>query len=799
MEFLASTLAVLNRDALKAEQVKLLVNFFCSLFSSDHKAGIAASAKAIKHLTDMKMFSPPIGNDIIEGVSKLGDDFKLQAPATRLAIYQLILKLLQDDSVSSDLGYRHGDTCGFMTGLLKLCSSERDPNNLMKWFEILKIFLQKFSSSDDVTWEVFKTFYAYFPITLRAAATSSGITPEDLKTALRSCFSAHHRLASHAIPYLLAKLDQGDAVTVTVKVDVLQTLQACVTLYENPKQSVVPYADQIWSALKYEVRKGEVEETIEATLKVIQSLPARMEEDDLRLFFNTAWRDLAEDIASEKYALQAARLLVATFRETPKAFSMVAPALAHVKTTVLSTQSASHQQDLLTLLNWVLTARSNLIANHAFDQSLVNPLKDELFGDTFFQEIYLPLWKALSDRPYPERMDIFPKLMEGMATLVNQKSYEIEAHRLVTDPVCRDIFNMISEVVIVYPLQSRRFINTSQEAAGDKIPDYALRFLASSALGKAMPQYPQGFRQILSTYVESVKKLYHKRCRFSNFVYEIKNVGESLCDIAYSKESKTSLTLSDSITLIHAFLDGFFWMLASDAEPKYWSAFISTMNLAVTRSLETIAARFTQSEVKPKPLCKEEYGKLIVAYDQILQMQHEKGIADSVAQTTMALYASGFDDHQQLLGYNLCLVEKIYARFTDIYTVPNISGGRGWIVGLHNDFITPDWKLAAQQDITLHQVAQLATSVVRVLSEEEQKSLMLDQEGFRLLSTGSQPFDSIRDGEKAAETMAEITPLHRYRTAPLSMGILQGIYPGAVDREVSTINSICTRMLSDCT
>ena len=87
LEFLASTLTALERQTLKADQVQLLVNFFCSLFSSDHKAGITASAKALRELTTMKMFKPAIGNDIIEGVCKLGGDFRLQAPATRLEIY----------------------------------------------------------------------------------------------------------------------------------------------------------------------------------------------------------------------------------------------------------------------------------------------------------------------------------------------------------------------------------------------------------------------------------------------------------------------------------------------------------------------------------------------------------------------------------------------------------------------------------------------------------------------------------------------------------------------------------------
>jgi DNA repair/transcription protein MET18/MMS19 len=65
---------------------------------------------------------------------------------------------------------------------------------------------------------VFKAFSNYFPITLRESTTPIGITPEDLKVALRKCFSAHHRLARLAFPYLIQRLDQGDSMKVTVKV-----------------------------------------------------------------------------------------------------------------------------------------------------------------------------------------------------------------------------------------------------------------------------------------------------------------------------------------------------------------------------------------------------------------------------------------------------------------------------------------------------------------------------------------------------------------------------------------------------
>ncbi|RYP56919.1 hypothetical protein DL769_009826 [Monosporascus sp. CRB-8-3] len=613
LDFLASTLGALKRDTLKADQVQLLISFFCSLFSSDHKAGITASAKALRQLTSMKMFKPPMGNDIIEGVCKLGDDFKLQTPATRLEIYQLVLGLLQDPSVANDLEYRHGSTCGFMTGLLDLCRNERDPNNLIKWFGTLKTFLQTFSPSPEVTSEVFKTFSAYFPISLRASATPSGITADDLKGAVRACFSAHHRLAGQAIPFLIGKLDQGDAVTVTVKVDILQTLDACLNQYTHPKQSVIPYADQIWSSLKYEVRNGEVSDTVEATLKAISSLTRRLDEDDLRSFFNNAWRDLAEDISSPTYTAQAGRLLVAIVGASVNSFSMITPALSHIQTTIKTSKSATHRRDLLALLNSILLVRSHLVSNEGVSQSLENPLKDQLFGDSLFFDVHLPLWKEIPTSYTPaEQVEMLSKVMEGLATLVGQQSYGAEPRRLLSDSTCAHIFNLLSEPSITYPLKGERFIGTNLPAV-----DEQLRDSASSALKKAVPLYPQGFQQLLLQYLASI--------------------------------------------------------------------------------------------LRPRG--------------------YEQGEAEVIMKDIGNLSLPNTAEYQQLL------------------------------VGL------------------------LAASIVRVLDEDEQKALQIDQEAFVFFRGDDQTTDGTRLREEILGRATGFSPLHEYRIAPLSMGILQGLFPGALNHD----------------
>lgn len=205
-------------DLLKQNTVLRLIGFFGSMFSYDHKAGITASAKALRQLYAMTGFKPEMGIRIIDDVCKIKEDFRLQTAVTRLEIYELFLSLIQDAAVSSELQHKYGSSCGFVVDLLQLCQHERDPRNLIVWFKILAILIKDYAPSPEVTEEIFKAFSAYFPISLRSSTTHIGITAEDLKEAVRNCFSVHQRLAALAFPFLIQKLDQGDAITVAVKV-----------------------------------------------------------------------------------------------------------------------------------------------------------------------------------------------------------------------------------------------------------------------------------------------------------------------------------------------------------------------------------------------------------------------------------------------------------------------------------------------------------------------------------------------------------------------------------------------------
>lgn len=211
----------MDKDLLRADQVELLIGFFGSMFSNDHKAGITPAVAALKQLATAKNFRPTMGVKIVEDVSKMKEDFRLQTAATRLEAYQLLLRLVQDQDVAGELQHKYGAPSGFVMDLLAMCQAERDPKNLMVWFKIIKTLVGEYSPSADVTEEVFKAFSNYFPITLRESTTPIGVTPEELKSSLRECFSAHGRLAPLTFPYLIQRLDQGDSMKVTVKVRAL--------------------------------------------------------------------------------------------------------------------------------------------------------------------------------------------------------------------------------------------------------------------------------------------------------------------------------------------------------------------------------------------------------------------------------------------------------------------------------------------------------------------------------------------------------------------------------------------------
>lgn len=770
LDFLASTLEVLDRDTLRADQVKLLATFFGSLFSSDHRAGVAASAKALRQLTQMKGFQPALAKDIIQSISKLGDDFKLQTPSTRLEIFELFNFFFTDAKVVGELAKAHGEDSSFIDRLLDLCRNERDPNNLMIWFSILKTFIQTFSPSREMSQAVFKAFSAYYPISLRASTTPNGITADDLKRSLRACFSADHHLADLAIPFLIGKLDQGDAVTVAVRVDILQTIEACIAQYAEPQKSVVPYADSIWTSLKYEVRNGEVADTVEATLRTIAALTRRLDGKDLASFFYSAWQDLSDDLTNPQYLTSAGRLLVAISGASVASFDLAtSQSMPLLQSTIKSEKSAGQQQDLLTIINSLLLVRVHL--EHPAGRSDEPSSSDALFGDWLFTDVHQRLWEdnLAIEATSNEKNALYKKLMDGMASLVAQRTSVDSTERLCTDSTCELILGYLSKPAIICLLTSTPFF---ADASADTTQE-VLRESAAAALTTAVPHFPEGFQQVLLTFLSTIDSALSAGETARSLPRNIQAASTTLSSIVCSESASEPTIFSTGRVFTYTLLQGLSIVLedqtqSGPSKEELVSAFISSIHLSAEKILKALA-RSPAVQSQSQAITKESFTQFQAAVANSVASPDIK-TPDSLRWPETSFDASSH--YTQLLVFYLAIVRRLYIRFTRVES-PSTDGGSAELrVGLSSE---AQAFTAKNQDIYLHHLGLLAASVVRALSQEEQVALSLDKEAFIL-------FQDVSGTNADVKTFS---PFDEFRTVPLVMGILEGLYPAAIEEQVS--------------
>lgn len=142
------------------------------------------------------------------------DDFTKQLAKTRAEIFQLCRTLLSGGLTEARQRRDH------LPKILSLALRERDPTNLLFWFQTLSGIIYGSKLSANIADSLFESLSPFFPISIRESTVSSRQVPEKvLKEALRSCLASNGQLAHRVIPFLLGKLDDGTAsMTVSVKV-----------------------------------------------------------------------------------------------------------------------------------------------------------------------------------------------------------------------------------------------------------------------------------------------------------------------------------------------------------------------------------------------------------------------------------------------------------------------------------------------------------------------------------------------------------------------------------------------------
>ncbi|RCI13803.1 hypothetical protein L249_8022 [Ophiocordyceps polyrhachis-furcata BCC 54312] len=521
LDFLSRTLLFLDQDILKPSQgmlavppsltlhqpnylsspVNLLVAFFGAMFDVDHKAGIMASATALSRIITMKSFQPSSGRNIIQMVCALNDDFPRQAAKTRLVVYKLLRSLITDAAVARDLQSNEGDGA-FMGRLVRLCQNERDPECLMVWLDTLRFVAAEYSPPQDVLDDIYGAFKAYFPITL-PRGSQSGLTPEELKLQLRRCFSSNGRLAPNTLPLLLEKLDQGDGLIVNVKIDILRTIRACFEDYSNPERSVAPYAGRTWDSVKYEVRNGDVEDTIWAALEVLKALTTRLEGDALQEFTITVTRECVTDLSSLAYAAAAGRLLVSVLSADARAFALMAsPAVANIKENLRHPKSTIHKLDLLKILRILLETRLLLADVKMSAQERQDFGSTDLVFRPLYGDVYRGLVEPTDGADGSYDVKVSTEAIQGVGALVCQRASKQQpnqstAELLVPEKICLQICNAL------FSLAARSWELPLPAAGSDELINQSIEALRRSA-----EAYPMAFAPLMERGLTIIRTSY---------------------------------------------------------------------------------------------------------------------------------------------------------------------------------------------------------------------------------------------------------------------------------------------------
>ncbi|KAM0346589.1 hypothetical protein ACHAPU_005301 [Fusarium lateritium] len=776
LEFLSRTLDFLGKDVLKPSQVKLLVSFFGAMFEVDHKAGIMASATALSRIVSMKSFQRHMGHDIIQKVCSLKDDFPRQVSKTRLEIYELIRLLMTTPGVSSDLQNTHGSSAGFMLDLVQLCRSERDPECLMVWFDILRLFMSEYTVSQDVLEEVYGVFKPYFPISLPRASQVS-ITPEELKLQLRKCLSANHLLADKVFNFLLSKLDQGDAVTVNVKVDILKTIQACLDAYSHPQKSIAPYANQIWSSLKYEVRNGEIEDTIWGTLEVLKSLTRRLTGDNLRDYTLSVTRDCVPDLATTMYATSAGRLMISILSSKPSAFVlMAAPVLTHIKENLRHPKAPVHSQDLLKVLNIILETRFLLTD---LDMS-AEDREDFAAIDSFFKSLYNDVYKSAvslgskEDASYDD-IKVASQAVQGAGALVCQrpaKSSDLSnngasanSERLLPEETCSEICESLFKIL------KKSCPGHPRSSGGDELINDTAK-----ALQRAVRLFPRGFSGLVD---ESVKII--RSSRQNSAVTEVSETVTTLGGLmGFIGSSELPLQARNGFDhffyLTRALVSELFDSLEAKSDSQIWCALVATVQSAIRHFNDACLAKNPDKDL---PIEDEPLQKVGAVYTDLNQLGGEKQMDSSYGyHSRVPPTASVAEIRNEFLLVALFVARQLYRRATKVVETHPQTGKQA--LSLSDDFSNIDQASGHQ---FLYLISTLTGFIIHEFSESQQTALKAESFAITLFQD-----DSITMPQKTVEEQTVMENGSSWNwlasEAPnvLSLGILQALQPSAVAR-----------------
>ncbi|KAF4636526.1 hypothetical protein G7Y89_g1563 [Cudoniella acicularis] len=369
---LASIFSALQIEALPRHDVHAMVEYLCIRLQNraevvNYKYGLGDVAEILATLAEWHSFPPGDCALICDSIFTLSTTFKDQSKSTRYKFYSLIALLVEKypRQIERDMSYSQ-----FVSGLLDLAESEGGTFSLKTLFTLYAKIGREWDLAQLEVKNIWDSISRYFPVTLGVKNLSPDQPqPEELRLLLLECVSSNDKFAEEALPSLLSDLDRSDA---NKKVEVFAMLKACVTSYSIT--TLLQWSSKIWDGLKFEIWNGEIEEDVQASLRILNGLVLTLGRPVTQWEGNNSFSAFVNEVCDEcfqrlsdmeRYVLPSARILYSIGSTSPIALNLaVQRILPRLDVLAQDTASRVSKKSLIGVYNYILQARLD-IANEA--------------------------------------------------------------------------------------------------------------------------------------------------------------------------------------------------------------------------------------------------------------------------------------------------------------------------------------------------------------------------------------------------------------------------------------------------
>ncbi|KAM4624221.1 MMS19 nucleotide excision repair protein homolog [Polymixia lowei] len=362
---------------LSEREVEVLLAFFENRLK-DHHVITPHVLQGLKSLS--KCTTLPPGSAVFM-LRSLFQDVHVQSlmMAERACVYNMLITLME--SREAELKSLGAD---FVFGFVQSMDGERDPRNLLLTFQIAKNIIQRGYDMGKFTEELFEVTSCYFPIDFSPPPNDPhGITQDELIKALRAVLSGTPLFAEFLLPLIIEKLDSD---VQSAKLDSLQTLTACMPLYEH--RNLAEFLPGLWNSLRTEVFQTTSEKVERAGLAALAALTSCLSrsvlssdsEDLLSTFLDLVLADCQHHLSEPdlKLVWPSAKLLqsacTASYRANHIVTAAVLPSLIEQYNT---RKESSHRRTILEVLQrFVQPVKTSQSAEE--DESALLPFRESL-------------------------------------------------------------------------------------------------------------------------------------------------------------------------------------------------------------------------------------------------------------------------------------------------------------------------------------------------------------------------------------------------------------------------------------